>query len=504
MAVVTPGVPDGGTPAADLSSAVQASLALADSSAQRLTTVPVSTATTGVLAAWTLVQVDCTSAACARTLPAASSVADGTLFAAKKTDASSNALTIARAGSDTIVSSGSVSATSRVVFIPGEVVVLQSNGVDAWTVVGGDTPGPALEQRYSAAAPVDKLRVFRAAVGNRAYAPVRVACIGGSSFEGVGISAGATYGRHLWDQLLNRCRAQRPVSGVTGGPGFIPAWISTGNGVTQPWVKAGSPGSSNDTGWGLRSTTLSSAGHGMTYTGTMTSFEIWYAKFVGGGTFSITIDGGAPVNVNTNAATDRGAVWSSGALSADSHTIVVSYVSGGVCYIRGGMIYSGDEAAGWQFYNGAQAGRSSANFSGSSAQWTAHLAKINPHLVWIQLGQNDWQQSIPVSTYKTNMDAIIAAIRANTTTNPSIILYSAPETTNTATYGGVAWQAFKDVMALIASGDEAISLYDAALRVRSPRTDNTLGLYNTDLLHPTDIGHALHADDMAEYMFSSI
>lgn len=125
----------------------------------RLTQLPVSTATTGTLAASTLSLVDCTSTPCARTLPAASSVAAGITVGVHRTGAGSNALTVSRAGSDTLASAGSVTDTTRALTLAGETVVFQSDGVDQWAVVASDVAGEVMDGRY---APVTSVKQYGA------------------------------------------------------------------------------------------------------------------------------------------------------------------------------------------------------------------------------------------------------------------------------------------------------------------------------------------------------
>jgi hypothetical protein len=107
-----------------------------------------STATTGTLVAGQMALVDATSAAIARTLPAANSVAAGTVTGVKKIDGSANVVTVSRAGGDTITGTA-VGQTSRALTLAGESVELTSDGVSAWVITSTDTPSPSLTGTYA-------------------------------------------------------------------------------------------------------------------------------------------------------------------------------------------------------------------------------------------------------------------------------------------------------------------------------------------------------------------
>lgn len=106
-----------------------------------------STATTGTLVAGQMALVDATSAAIARTLPAANTVAAGTVTGVKKIDSSGNAVTVSRAGSDTITGTAT-GQTSRALTLAGESVEFTSDGVSVWVITSTDTPSPALNATY--------------------------------------------------------------------------------------------------------------------------------------------------------------------------------------------------------------------------------------------------------------------------------------------------------------------------------------------------------------------
>lgn len=107
-----------------------------------------STAATGTLIAGQMALVNATSAAIARTLPAANSVAAGTVTGVKKIDGSVNPITVGRAGTDTITGTA-VGQTARSLTLAGESVEFTSDGTSAWVVTSTDTPSTTLASTYT-------------------------------------------------------------------------------------------------------------------------------------------------------------------------------------------------------------------------------------------------------------------------------------------------------------------------------------------------------------------
>lgn len=350
------------------------------------------------------------------------------------------------------------------------------------------------------------LRNWFAALANRKYAPANVAVVGGSSSEGVGATA---FGRHYFDQLRDRIRAQFPVTGVTGGQNYYPAWGSPNTGATPayawPVVQAGSPSNSNTTGFGLKSTALASAGQTLTLTFTGTRVDVWVGQYGGSGTISVQVDGGTATQYPTTG-TNLNQIITNASLTPGSHTAVVAYVSGSPVYVRGFVTFNGDETSGIRFYNGAQASKAFADFdnAGNAPKWLGGITTIQPHLVILQ-SWNDYLQNVTAATAKTTLQSVISRIRGACSTNPSFVIQSGPRV-DSGTYTD-SWENYQAMFAQIAAADtggpggtSGVALFDASLRWASPVTDNTLGIYNTDLLHLTDLGHSMWADALARFI----
>lgn len=72
-------------------------------------------------------------------------------------------LTISRAGADFLVGNGSLSSFPSVTLMPGDTLTLESNGVSAWSLVGG-----SVQSLYSAGAPVGAGQIWQDVAASRA------------------------------------------------------------------------------------------------------------------------------------------------------------------------------------------------------------------------------------------------------------------------------------------------------------------------------------------------
>ncbi|SDT27109.1 GDSL-type esterase/lipase family protein [Actinoplanes derwentensis] len=343
------------------------------------------------------------------------------------------------------------------------------------------------------------LLTWHAALAGRRWSPAVVAVLGSSTSEGVGVSA---YGRGYPHLLADNLRTAHPVAGAVGGDNYVAAWGTTG---INGWPVQSTGERVKSAGWGLKSLTQS-AGQNATYTFQGTGVEVWFSAQPGGGSFSVTIDGLVhAASIGAEAASlDRNARWISPALPRGSHTIVVTCLAGPVS-LHGFATSDGDENRGIRLYNGGHGGRTSGDFADGVSSWAPRLRSIQPHLVILQLGVNDWRINVPAATMKTNFKTIIAAVRRTTDTSPSFVIYGSPRVNAGSPRQDFALftQAWQELAAEDTGGPggaSAVAYFDLAARQLSPTTDNTLHLYNNDRLHVTDRGAAFTADALATFL----
>ncbi|MFD1365764.1 SGNH/GDSL hydrolase family protein [Actinoplanes sichuanensis] len=320
------------------------------------------------------------------------------------------------------------------------------------------TSAPA---RASHPAAVLPLLTWHAALANRRYAPAVVAVLGSSSSEGVGASG---HGRGYVSVLTENLRTAFPVAGAPGGDNYVAAW-----GTPRWWPVTGGGTRVNTAGWGLKAVDLGGPGESLTYTFAGTSVRVWHE-----GSPEIVVDG---------------------------RTVVVR----GPGRIHGFATFDGDEEKGIQVYNGGHGGRTSGDFASRPAAWAPRLRSMQPHLVILQLGVNDWRIGVSAAEMKRNLVAIIATVRANTVTSPSFVIYGTPRVGadhRVQDYTGFT-EAWREIAAEDTGGPggaSGVAYFDLAARQLSPSSDNHHGLYCEDLVHMSDRGAAFTADALLSFI----
>lgn len=362
-----------------------------------------------------------------------------------------------------------------------------------------DAPSPALSKSgrerlltQNAAA----LQKWRAALASRDFAPVNVVCLGDSITEGQGAT---TFERTYRQALLRRLRERFPVAGVTGGRGFIGAAKTGFSSGTWPVVTGGSPAIDQDRGPKRQAVILSAAGHSLTFTIKGTSVDLMYARATSSGTISYTIDGGAATTLalaGGTTALQSGQLARINLGTSGAHTLVVSYSSGGSCYIEGVVEYDGDETKGIRVHDAGHHGWTTATWSnrGGFDYWMHSIRALNPDLLVLALMANDSTIPIAPATSLSNLKSILSILRGDAV-NPSVLvvpMFQRSEVTATTWLGYV--QAAYQLMA----EDPLVSICDLSARMPAAGLgSNSLGLY-ADTVHPTDKGHSMIADAILE------
>lgn len=127
----------------DIALTANINVAKVPNAGRRLTTTATKT-TTYTAAVGELVVADATSAAFTVTLPSAATAGFGSQVAVRKIDSTTHAVTVQRAGSDTI----NASATSVTLALADEVMTFTSDGTSKWSVSAGFKSLATLDDRY--------------------------------------------------------------------------------------------------------------------------------------------------------------------------------------------------------------------------------------------------------------------------------------------------------------------------------------------------------------------
>lgn len=339
------------------------------------------------------------------------------------------------------------------------------------------------------------LRTWFAALADRENNPANIVIVGDSMTEGQATSI--VWGQRYVDRLRAGIRARYPVSGVTGGVGYI----STTNGLLDssvfPVVHVGTVNTNSQSGPKKRSRNFNGSGMTTTWTVTGTAIDLMYWRGTGTGTISYSIDGGAATNVDTSGSAASGTLLRISLGSAGVHTVTVAWVSGSFNYVEGIIVYNGDETKGVRLHECGRSGISAYQWDQVNHELTSSWSRavgvaLDPDLLIIALGINDYAQLVTKAAYKSAIQSMIADIRSNTTVDPSIMLVSFP----TSSAAGLApFSQYADAMEEIANEDpEICTAHLGATYGRMPNVSgDTLGLYS-DTTHFSVKGHAMFAD----------
>lgn len=238
---------------------------------------------------------------------------------------------------------------------------------------------------------------------------VNLNIIGDSITEGANAGAGAAQGAaSLWPDngYVGRIRTAFKNKYGDTGTGFIPVFYPTG---APLWTFSGSW--SLQTGFGVASNVMvtSTINDTATINFTGTGFGVVYVKGGACGSFTITIDGGSPVTVNANnAGTVNAATYQVTGLSAGSHTAVIKNIGGGSSnkvFLIGGYPING--TSGVVVNNCGKYGSVVHQHSGVP-MLAAEIDIWNPALTIIALTANDYNGQTPLSSYASDLQAIIS------------------------------------------------------------------------------------------------
>lgn len=344
------------------------------------------------------------------------------------------------------------------------------------------------------------LRTWHAALANRDYGPADILVIGDSITEGQGATV---KGRRWIERLLSQMRVRYPSTvGIAGGEGYVgAAWNE--NSFATGWSYGGNVAADGTFGWGHRTLVAKSPDGFGSRTVSGTSVKIAYTKQSALGSFAVFLDGsGTPALTVNTAAGATGTAHDGGIAtvslgSRGSHTVKIAWASGGDCYVNGIYVYDQDETAGIRLTDSGQYGSQTNGWvaSGNANQYVISddVAFLQPALCVIELGANDYINSVNPSVTQANYTTLINQVAAACTVPPSFILLAAYQVFGSF---GFPWQQYVTAMSTVAAGRTDTLFVDLSARMVAP-PPGVLGLYSGDNVHPSDKGYALIADIVA-------
>jgi lysophospholipase L1-like esterase len=372
------------------------------------------------------------------------------------------------------------------------------NGSAVWSALNYAIPGGTGLQTLD---PSGAWQGWQNAVANMANETVRILNVGDSITEGTGVS-NITDG---WPyKLAAKLRDAYPTIAANDADslGWTPV-IKTSSTLNSIWTIAGTY--TTTATFGFRGTLTAALSQNATITGTVTgtSIDVWHAKGTASGTFTVKVDG-VQVGGNyggTAAATSSGYKQRVSLGSAGSHTVVITNNSAGTVYINGVTVFNGNENAGLTHVNAGRHGWTSSNWvtTANHPNWDEDIAALNPHLVTILLGANDYTGLTGRNAYKENLRVVVDKIRDSQQYWSSICLVACFKRSESAT---PSWEHYEFAMQSLAA-EMGLGFLD--LREIMPDVGSAEAVsngYYVDTVHPGAAGYTRMADEISEYFLA--
>lgn len=363
----------------------------------------------------------------------------------------------------------------------------------------------------------DALRKTHMGFAGRDYAPVDLVFWGTSMTEGGPLSGevGPTYRWRRWlDKLQTNLRARLPLNApVTGSIGYIPAFFNTFfPGGTSTTIAGGTRAKPEGvsysstalvgygSGLGNRSLGLAASGDWVEFTFTGDAFDLFLSTHTTASPIvAISVDGGAATNYTLPAQTLKADRYRVTGLTVGSHTVRATFNTSTVV-VDGLMPYNGDRDKGIRVWD---AGKGSAKIGdigsppSNGFRGFQQMGIINPALIGVEWGFNEYFGNVTSATFKTNLTAFVSSCAANVTGNPTFLFIIWPQPQHSGT-PVEAWANYVQVIREVAAATTNSVIVDFSERLPA-YTDNSLGFFY-DNVHPTDKGSAYVADVLASVL----
>lgn len=309
---------------------------------------------------------------------------------------------------------------------------------------------------------------------------------------GEGYNPSGDGGDKITDRWLNRFIAtERTRYGLSaGGLGYL----NMLNQVGATYWSYDSSGASSSTTDGhalAHQSVLLAAGKPATLTAPGTSYGIHYR--LGGDAFTVKVDAAAAVTVTPAAGSAYTGIYNTPGVSAGSHAVVCTPVSGaGRLPVLGAIVYNGDETTGIRLADNSQSGETAAlETTYTQDDYATTFPSID--LLLINLITNDIGFFTPPSTATMAgyWNSLISKGKAKWP-GASIVLIMPHERGDYS--GSPTWAQYVAAAQAVATAANVAFVDMSALMVK-PSAGNSYsgGKVNTDLVHLTSLGNQFYA-----------
>lgn len=223
-----------------------------------------------------------------------------------------------------------------------------------------------------------------------------------------------------------------------------------------------------------------------------TSFKLQYT--LGSSPFTVAVDGGSAVTVTPAAGSTYQGWYTSPVLSNASHTAVVTPTSGQRAKVHGAFVYNGDETKGFHLWDNGQSGLF--GVLESSYTPTDQLAAggcVDPALVLLCFGTNDFGGHISTSTFVSALQTIMSTVNGLCSQAPSWALI-APHERGDDAGANPTWAQYITAFQTVTG----VKFVDMSSLMVKPSAGNgySSGKCNTDLVHLTSTGNIFWASSI--------
>jgi lysophospholipase L1-like esterase len=243
-----------------------------------------------------------------------------------------------------------------------------------------------------------------------------------------------------------------------------------------------------------------SPGATLTFAFSGRAITILYTQGAGTGTFTVTIDGGAPTLVTpatSGVATSHTGSTTITGLSAGPHTAVITATA--TTRFCGAVAHTNNTDRGLYLYNSGIGGATTQMFADDTSH-TQRLQALSPHLIMIMLGSNDYANNTSLATYMTKMTKLVTDIRRDVASQPDILLVHSYQRFD-VTAPTHSWSAYGAALSSVARATNCAFLdisgfyptSQAADIIRSGGGHASEGLIGSDGIHQTDYGYSYMA-----------
>lgn len=345
------------------------------------------------------------------------------------------------------------------------------------------------------------------ALRSRYYAQARAVWFGDSIPEGV-VSGPPIYQTRSQWVLQSLLRTTHPTPGVAGGVGWMPPYYADAIIADNTTRSGGGTFTETNWTWGPKGASLAIPGTGtgtLTFpSSTMSSFRVWYGKSnIVGGQGRARVDGvNQTPTMNGSAASKSDGHFQDFATTRAAHVVDVQCTTASTNFnLVGVQFFDGDESKGIHVIDGSHSGMNASHLLQASMDpfWTGGgMAALEPALVIIGLGTNDWQ-SFTAAQYLTNIDSLLSKVATAMGSNPyTVALLQAYRP-------GAAWnsQVWRDMMAGLAAravGNVCVIPLSPPWPELLPDGSTNAGLMYeaTNPVHPNGAGHQFYGEILAD------